>query len=118
MATFVDVAGADYPNILKSKQIQPMEGTSLLQSFHKDVNEPRHIMWEHFQNRAIRQGKWKLVALRNKPWELYNMETDRSELNDLSKKYPEKAKELADLWEKEARRTKIYPRPVPSKKKH
>ena len=81
-------------------------------------------MWEHYQNAAIRQGKWKLVKLKSKTsgkdqtgdWELYDMDKDRSELNDLVKEYPEKAKELETLWEKHAHRTKIYPKPGSKKK--
>jgi len=116
MPTVVQLAGANYPKNHSGHTIQPMEGSSLLPSFASDVNEPRLIMWEHFENRAIRQGKWKLVALRNQPWELYNMEEDRCELNDLSKKSPKMAQELSALWEKEANRTKVYPKPVPRKR--
>ena len=49
-------------------------------------------------------------------WELYDIEKDRSELNDLSSKHPENARELKDLWEKEAERTYIYPLPGKRKK--
>ena len=45
------------------------------------------------------------------------MQKDRSELNDLMDEYPQKAKELEDLWEEQAHRTKIYPRPSQRKKK-
>ena len=82
-------------------------------------------MWEHYRHAAIRQGKWKLVKLRFKAdqrkepgqWELYDMDKDRSELNDLARDHPEKAKELEALWEKHAHRTKIYPKPGSKKKK-
>ena len=47
--------------------------------------------WEHIGNRAVRQGKWKLVARRpTGPWQLYDMEADRTETNDLSQQHPEK----------------------------
>ena len=92
-----------------------MEGQSLAASFDSDVEVDRLLMWEHYQNRAIRQGKWKLVALKGHAWELYDMENDRSELNDLVEKCPEKAKELESLWEKEAHRIKIFPRPSDAK---
>ena len=78
----------------------------------------RVLMWEHFGSAAIRQGNWKLVRFKNKgPWELYDLEKDRSELNNLVKLNPGKAKVLEELWEKEAHRTLIYPRPVDKKKK-
>ena len=44
-------------------------------------NKP--IFFEHNGNRAVRQGKWKLVAKKNKPWELYNFTNDRTEENNL-----------------------------------
>ena len=94
-----------------------MEGTSLVRSFGSDKIVDRQLMWEHFRNRAIRQGKWKLVALRDKPWELYDMEADRSELNNLAATYPEKVEALKALWEAEAKRTKIYPKPGSRRKK-
>ena len=58
--------------------------------------EREAIYWEHEGNRAIRVGNWKLVA--DGPqgkWELYNMEVDRAERNDLANQHPEKAKQLA-----------------------
>ena len=117
MATCVDLSGATYPENFNGQKIQPMEGQSLTASFKSNVKKDRLILWEHFQNAAIRQGEWKLVKLKSDAWELYNMETDRSELNNLAKTHPEKAKALAELWEKQAHRTLIYPRPSGRKKK-
>lgn len=125
MATCVDLSGASYPQKYKGNEIQAMEGQSLAGSFDNNVKKDRLLMWEHYRHCAIRQGKWKLVKLRFKgadrkepgQWELYDMDKDRSELNDLVDVYPEKAKELEALWEKHAHRTKIYPKPGGSTKK-
>lgn len=111
MPTVVELAGADYP----AGEILPMEGASLAAGFTKDENPDRTLLWEHYDSRAILRGKWKLVGLPTKPWELYDIEADRSEMHDLSAEHPETAKELADLWEKEAHRTLIYPRPTGKK---
>jgi arylsulfatase len=47
----------------------------------------------------VRQGDWKLVSQRpDNKWELYNISIDRSELNDLSAKYPQKVTELAAMY--------------------
>ena len=43
------------------------------------------------------------------PWELYNLNEDFNERVDLSKKYPEKLKELKDLFDAEAAKYNIYP---------
>ena len=50
---------------------------------------------------AIRMGDWKLVA-KDGPkgdWELYNLKLDRCEMNNLSKKYPDKVTQLTQQWE-------------------
>lgn len=117
MPTFIEVAGAQYPESFNGHAIKPMEGSSLVASFAQDEQLDRTIMWEHMTSAAIRDGIWKLVKTRGKsPWELYDMDKDRSELNNLAGKMPDKVKELADKWEAEAKRTLILPRPAPRKK--
>jgi arylsulfatase A-like enzyme len=111
MATCIDVSGATFPKQYHGHDIMPMEGISLAPSFAKDINKDRLLMWEHYGSRAIRQGKWKLVSIGGKPWELYDMGADRSEMHNLAARQPDKAKELAEQWEKEAHRTLIYPKP-------
>ena len=81
---------------------------------------------EHEGNRAVRMGKWKLVskAIKNNwtawdkvdnleinQWELFDMEKDRTELNNLSKEYPEQVKKMALMWESWAKKTGALPRP-------
>ena len=45
-------------------------------------------------------GDWKLVRFGKARWELYDLEKDRTELNNLAKKHPEKVQHMAVLWEK------------------
>jgi len=102
MATCLDVAGAAYPGA----PVTPLEGKSLLPVFEGRTREPHDVLyWEHMGNRAVRQGKWKLVATKKGDWELYDMEADRTELDDLSEKLPEKTKELYELYDAWAART-------------
>lgn len=70
--------------------------------------------WEHEGNRAIRDGKWKLVSKHPGAWELYDLESDRTELNNLAPKFPEKARELAEKWERWAQRVGVHPWPIRS----
>ena len=57
-----------------------MEGVSLLPAFAgQPLNRPSPIFLEHEGNRAVRAGKWKLVLKHLGPWELYDMEADRTE---------------------------------------
>ena len=58
------------------------------------------IWWEHEGNRAIRVGDWKLVAARDKPWELYDLATDRTETRDLAGQQPERVREMSRRWQR------------------
>lgn len=63
MATFINVAGAEYPQTYNGNEILPVEGKSLLPVFQGQKREEHDfIFWEHEQNGAIRHGKWKLVS--------------------------------------------------------
>jgi len=87
-----------------------LEGTSLAPTFRgKRIDRAQPIFWEHESNRAVRDGKWKLVAKENKPWELYDMEKDRTETHDLAEKNPKKVAELAGEWERWAQRANVLP---------
>ena len=86
-----------------------MAGKSLVPVFAKDSEKERTLYWEHEGNRAVRKGDYKLVAMHDTPWELYNMNKDRSELKDLSKSMPGKAKELRLLYETWAKRVGALP---------
>lgn len=102
MATCVDVADAIYPKNYKQRSIIPLEGKSLKPSFANKPLEERALFWEHEGNKAVRLGNYKLVSKWNKnaeyTWELYDMNTDRSETIDLSDKMPEKVQELERIW--------------------
>ncbi|NOX56908.1 MAG: arylsulfatase [Planctomycetes bacterium] len=119
MATCVDVARAMYPKRYKGREIQPMEGVSLVPAFDgRPLRRPDAIYWEHEGNRAVRVGKWKLVAKgASGPWELYDMEKDRTEMHDLAAAHPEKVRELAARWEAWARRARVKPWPWTPKAK-
>jgi arylsulfatase len=95
MATVVDLSQAKYPVTFNGQNIQPLEGTSLRPAFAgKTINRKNPIFWEHEGNRAIRDGKWKLVAERSEKWQLYDVEKDRTELLDLAGKNPDVVKNL------------------------
>ncbi len=113
MATCLDAAGASYPGSFKGKEIAPLEGKSLLPVFQGETR-PGHeaLFWEHEGNKAVRQGKWKLVSQHPGRWELYDVEADRTELNDLAQKHPDKVKELVALHGAWAERCGVQPWPV------
>jgi arylsulfatase A-like enzyme len=118
MATCVEISSTKYPARFADHNILPTEGRSLVGGFGIDRAEERVLMFEHFGAAAILKGPWKLVrAGQTRPWELYSIDDDRTELTDLSEKNPDKVRELSQIWEKEAERTYIYPKPAGKKKK-
>jgi len=90
MATLVDMSGAKYPKIFNGNKIVPMQGINLLPIWKGETAKRKDpIFWEHEANVALRDGKWKLVKEdKEKDFQLYDMDADRTELNDLSKKEP------------------------------
>ncbi|MBN1456626.1 MAG: arylsulfatase [Sedimentisphaerales bacterium] len=109
MPTCLELAEAQYPKKRNDRTIPPMVGTSLIPLI-KGSNKAIHIepvFWEHEGNRAMRDGKWKLVWARKGPWELYDLEADRTEMHNLVKDMPNRAADMQRAWESWARRTGI-----------
>ncbi|MDI9583346.1 MAG: sulfatase-like hydrolase/transferase [Acidobacteriota bacterium] len=58
------------------------------------------LFWRFSQQRAIRQGDWKLVrGPQSQAWELYNLADDIGETTDLAAAQPDKAKKLLAAFE-------------------
>jgi len=121
LPTILDVTGAEYPKSFHGRDIRPADGLSLLPVLQgRERGGHEFLAWEHEGNRAIRCGKWKLVSCYPGPWELYDLEADRTELNDLADRMPEKVRELTERYDAWARQCRVVPwerlpRPVPGK---
>ncbi len=100
--TILELAGVTKPADWKGQAIPAAPGKSLVAALKSDVTIERpSLWWLHEENKAIRVGDFKLVSAKGDAWALYDLKTDRAEQNDLTAKIPEKAKELADLWQKQ-----------------
>ncbi len=110
LPTCLEAAGAVMPRTYKGGELMPVEGRSFLSALR---GQPRagheHLFWEHEGNRAVRRGRWKLVATYLKPWELYDLESDRTELHDVAAEHPDIVAALADAYDQWARRCGVVP---------
>lgn len=120
MPTFLELAHGEYPDSVRGAGSIPIEGHSFAATFGENlVDTARLMFWEHEGNKAVRRGKWKLVAeypgswrtLRSYPaggaWELYDIEKDRAEMYDLAEQYPGLVRDLAAEWTAWAARARV-----------
>jgi arylsulfatase len=99
MATCVDAGGAKYPVNYQGHRITPLEGKSLLPVITGGKRPAPDLYWEHEGNRAVRQGRWKLVSRFPGSWELYDVEADRTEMRNLISTNTQMADQLRAKWE-------------------
>ena len=101
LPTVLEAAGIEYPGTFDGRQVDPADGKSMLPMLRGQKRQNHEaLFWKFSHGCAVRQGKWKLVRMDKEPWELYDIEADPVELTNLNRKYPEKAAQLAALWEK------------------
>jgi arylsulfatase len=124
--TILELAGATYPKERNGNKLHAIEGKSLVPAFAgKSIQRDQALCLEHQGNAFVRDGKWKLVSKgsvnSSKPdptrWELYNIDADRTELNDLAATHPEKRDALIATWESWAKEKGVFPKPINKRKK-
>jgi arylsulfatase A-like enzyme len=118
LPTTIDLTGAKIPSIINGYAQEPIEGTSLAFSINNVSAPSRHIV-QHYEimgSRAIYKDGWKAGTLHKKgddfskdKWELYNLNDDYNELQDLASTKPDKLKELQELFDSEAAKYNVYP---------
>ncbi|MCA9879568.1 MAG: sulfatase-like hydrolase/transferase [Thermomicrobiales bacterium] len=115
--TILEAAGIAQPTIVNGIAQKPIEGTSMVYTFD-DVAAPDRRTQQYFEimvNRGIYDRGWTAVSRAilpwqatdaavtdafdpfNASWELYNIDKDFSQANDLAAQEPEKLRELQDL---------------------
>lgn len=97
--TFYELAGARYPSKYKNITPNALPGKSLVPVLYgqqKDVGRNQPLFWERAGNRAVREGRWKLVShWPSYNWELYDLEADRGETNNLARDNHELVSQLS-----------------------
>lgn len=116
MPTCLALGGAAWPGQWNGAPALPPEGVSLAPLFRgRSLHRAHPLCWEHEGHRALRDGKWKLVASFDEPWELYNMTADRTESKDLAASRPRTVRKLSAAYEAWANRVGVKPWPVLSR---
>jgi arylsulfatase len=123
--TVLEAAGLPQPKSVNGIVQRPMDGVSMLYSVKAPEAPGRRTTqyFEMFGNRGIYHEGWvactrhsipwllgtKLPALTENVWELYHVEQDFSQANNLAAKNPEKLKELQEVFTREAIRNHVLP---------
>ncbi len=110
MPTYLNAAAVEYPNESNSRQTPPLEGENLMPLLNGGrFTREQPIFWEHEGNRAVRDGIWKLVSKHPGDWELYNLEEDRTEQNDLAAIERSRVKDMGKKYRTWANRCGVHP---------
>lgn len=120
--TILEICGLEMPKMYKGVDQYPLSGVSMKYSFESTPDAKTQKKRQYFAmlgTRAIWEDGWKAVAkhvpitgqgnFEKDEWELYHVDVDRAESNDLAKQYPEKLKSLVDAWFEEADKNLVLP---------
>jgi arylsulfatase len=112
MPTVVEACGVKYPERVESRETLPLAGISLLPALRGERMPNRALFFEHEGHRAVREGRYKLTAFRGESWKLYDMDADRTEMNDLAVKHPQLVASLEKKWDAWAAENYVTPLPA------
>lgn len=122
--TVYEAAHITMPEYVNGIKQIPLEGKSFLPSFKDNTYRGRTEQYfEILSNRSIYEDGWKANAQHTLPWrqdvapgnwdkdkwELYNLNSDFSEANDLASKMPEKLAEMKKKFDQAAVKYHVYP---------
>jgi len=112
--TVLELAGIGRPLAHRGEPMPPLRGRSLVPRFaagKAETDTPRDFYWEQYGHRAMRRGDWKAVRTDapDAAWELYRLDADGSELENLAAVELAKLAEMIDAWEAWAAASQVWP---------
>ena len=128
--TILEATGISQPDAINGIKQIPMEGTSMMYTWdNANAAAPTRHTTQYFEmlgNRAIYNNGWVAattpvtlpweLSSKTPPdvitgynWELYNVQEDPTEYDDLATKMPSKLKEMQDLFYSEAKKYNVLP---------
>ena len=123
--TILEIIGVETPAQFNGVAQKPIEGVSMVYTFDDAGAKDRRTTqyFEMLGNQGIYHDGWMASAIRgipwasenepgdllNMPWELYHVEEDFSQANDLAQEHPEKLDELVKQFFAEAARYDVLP---------
>jgi hypothetical protein len=127
--TILEVTGIQAPDTINGIKQRPMDGVSMAYTWDKaNANAPSRRTTQYFEmlgNRAIYNDGWVAATTpANLPWapstgppdvitgykwELYNVQEDPTQSNDLAATMPDKLKTMEDLFYSEAKKHDVLP---------
>ena len=122
--TVLEAAGLPEPKMVNGVTQYPMDGVSMLYTIDDATAKDRRTTqyFEMFGNRGIYHNGWVACTRHSIPWilgsappleedvwELYNIDEDFSEANNLAETNPEKLKELQEVFKQEAIKNHVFP---------
>ncbi len=122
--TILDAAGLEMPQQVDGIAQRPLDGKSFRSTFTAtDAPEIRKTQYfEIFANQALYHDGWVAAhqhtfpwrqdfapGFENEVWELYNINEDFSEAENVASQHPEKLEELKAMWEEEAQKYHVFP---------
>jgi arylsulfatase len=120
--TILDICGLEMPKVYKGVEQYPLADVSMRYTFDAKPDAPTQKKRQYYAmlgTRGIWEEGWRAAALHTPltgkgnfdkdQWELYNVQADRSESEDLAKEYPEKLQALIKVWFEEAEKNLVLP---------
>src|SRR5512137_1127383 len=128
--TILEATGIPAPDTINGIEQRPIEGVSMVYTWDKsNANAPTRHTTQYFEmlgNRSIYHDGWVAattpvtlpweLSTKTPPdvitgynWELYNVQEDPTQFNDLASKMPEKVKQLQNLFYFEAKKYNVLP---------